>query len=262
MLRDLVTRAVSKGISLDGKFWVDTSTVHPQTCTECSARLAEKGATFIASPVFGASPVAASGKLIFAMAGSEAVIDRLRPFIVDVMGRRIIYMGEEVHKSSLLKISGYEVAFWAERSTKEAKANSRRNIFVIGFQELIAEGLVFAEKTGLGTRQMEDFIGDMFGPVVQSYSKRMTTGAYAPPLDTQPGFAVSLAIKDVRHAISIGDQHGTKIPTLEKALSRMIAAREYAGESLDSSSLYGVARTDADLGFWSENSRQGNETSK
>lgn len=71
------------------------------------SRLAEKGGTFIASPVFGASPVAAAGKLIFAMAGPAKIVERLRPFILDVMGRRIIYMGEEVHKSSLLKISGY-----------------------------------------------------------------------------------------------------------------------------------------------------------
>ncbi|KAI5460700.1 hypothetical protein BGZ63DRAFT_358467 [Mariannaea sp. PMI_226] len=238
VLHDLVTRAINKGISLDGKIWVDTSTVHPQTCSESFGRLAQKGATFIASPVFGASPVAASGKLIFAMAGSATAVERLRPLILDVMGCRIIYMGEEVHKSSLLKISG--------------------NIFVIGFQELIAEGLVFAEKTGLGTHQMEEFIGEMFGPVMKSYSKRMTTGAWAPALETRPGFAISLAAKDVSHAISLGEQHGTRIPTLETALSRMTAAREYAGDSLDSSAVYGIARTDAGLSFWSENSRQGN----
>lgn len=107
---------------------------------------------------------------------------------------------------------------------------------------------------------MEDFIGDMFGSVVQSYSKRMTTGAFAPPLDKAPSFAISLSAKDVRHAISVGSQNGTKIPTLETALSRMNAAREYAGESLDSSALYGIARMDAGLSFWSENSRQGNRT--
>lgn len=136
--------------------------------------------------------------------------------------------------------------------------NEVRNIFVIGFQELIAEGLVFAEKTGLGTQQMEEFIGNMFGSVIESYSKRMTTGAWAPPLDRQPGFAIPLAVKDVRHAISLGDQYGTRVPTLETALSRMDAAREYAGDSLDSSALYGIARKEAGLSFWSRNSRQGN----
>ncbi|POR31088.1 6-phosphogluconate dehydrogenase family protein [Tolypocladium paradoxum] len=238
VLNDLVTKALEKGMSLEGKIWVDTSTVHPETSAECSERLGQKGATFIASPVFGASPVAAAGKLIFSMAGSSAAIDQLRPYILDVMGRSIINMGDDVRKSSLLKISG--------------------NIFVIGFQELIAEGLVFAEKTGLGTQQMEEFIRSMFGPVLESYSKRMTSGAWAPPLGTPPGFAVAISSKDTRHALSLAKAHGTHIPTLETALSRMTAAREYAGESLDSSSIYGIARLEAGLPFWSENSRQGN----
>lgn len=43
---------------------------------------------------------------------------------------------------------------------------------VIGLQELIAEVQVFAEKTGLGTQTAEEFIGSMFGPVLESYSKR------------------------------------------------------------------------------------------
>lgn len=87
--------------------WVDTSTVHPDTCARCSERLGQKGAIFVASPVFGASPMAAAGKLIFSMAGPAATIDRVGPFILSVMGRSIINMGEDVRKASLLKISGY-----------------------------------------------------------------------------------------------------------------------------------------------------------
>ncbi|EPE02179.1 6-phosphogluconate dehydrogenase family protein [Ophiostoma piceae UAMH 11346] len=242
VLQDLISKAIdshdSTNLSLEGKIWVDTSTVHPETSVKCAKRLAEKGAVFVASPVFGASPVAASGKLIFSMAGPGAAIERLQPYIIDVMGREIINMGEDVQKSSLLKISG--------------------NIFVVGFQELIAEAQVFAEKTGLGTAQMETFIGSMFGPVLESYSKRMTTGAYAPPLDTKPGFSVDLSIKDARHAINIAADHGTTLPTISKALERMKAAKAYAGDSLDSSSLYGTARLEAGLPFWSEKSRQGN----
>lgn len=102
-----MSQALGSSVSLAGKIWVDTSTVHPETCKKCSQRLGEKGATFVASPVFGASPVAASGQLIFSMAGPGAVIEKLRPFVVGVMGREIISMGEDVQKSSLLKISGY-----------------------------------------------------------------------------------------------------------------------------------------------------------
>lgn len=118
--------------------------------------------------------------------------------------------------------------------------------------------LVFAEKTGSDTKELEEFIGSMFGPVIESYCKRMTSGSYAPPLDVRPGFAVALAAKDSRHAVNTAKSHGTTLPTIELALARMNAARKYAGESLDSSSLYGATRLEAGLPFWSENSRQGN----
>lgn len=50
--------------------------------------------------------MAAAGKLIFAMAGPKSEIDRVRPFVLDVMGRSIIDCGEDVERSALLKITG------------------------------------------------------------------------------------------------------------------------------------------------------------
>ncbi|OJZ82514.1 hypothetical protein ASPFODRAFT_142191, partial [Aspergillus luchuensis CBS 106.47] len=236
VLMDLLEKASTMGNSLKGKIFVDTSTIHPDTSEWAAKRLKEHGATFIAAPVFGASPVAAAGKLIFAVAGPVTVVETIRPLIMNVMGRSIIEMGEDVRKSSLLKISG--------------------NILVISFMEVIAEAQVFAEVAGIGTEQMEDFIGNMFGSVLQSYSKRITSGAYAPPLDTAPGFAAALACKDMKHALSIADSHKVRLHTLETASKRLKTAREYAGENLDSSAIYGTARQEAGLSFWSANSRQ------
>lgn len=50
--------------------------------------------------------MAAAGKLIFAMAGPSAALASIKPLVLNVMGRSIIDMGEDVRKSSLLKISG------------------------------------------------------------------------------------------------------------------------------------------------------------
>ncbi|GAB7330775.1 hypothetical protein MBLNU13_g02325t1 [Cladosporium sp. NU13] len=223
--------------TLQGKVFVDTSTVHPNTSSAVSAKLQHRGAVFIASPVFGASQMAAAGQLIFAMAGPADIIEeKLRPSIVGIMGKSITNCGEDVSKSSLLKITG--------------------NMMVIGLQELISEVQVFAEKTGLGTDTAETFIGDMFGPVAKSYSQRLTTGAFAPTHDKSPGFAVSLSIKDSKHALSIANSLDMRIPTIELALAHMVNARHYAGENLDSSSLYGTLRVEAGLPFWTAESRQ------
>lgn len=94
------------GDGLAGKIIVDTSTVHPSSSTKADARLKEKGAKFIAAPVFGASPVADEGKLLFILAGPDEAISAISPYLVGVMGRGVIRLGEDVKQSSMLKTAG------------------------------------------------------------------------------------------------------------------------------------------------------------
>ena len=50
---------------------------------------------------------------------------------------------------------------------------------------------------------------------------------------------------------------GVDLPGLKVAEENMVAARDYGGECLDSSSMYGILRQKAGLAFWNEKSRQG-----
>lgn len=86
---------------------------------------------------------------------------------------------------------------------------------------------------------------------------RLTTGVYAPPLDSRPGFGVSLSIKDANHALTMAKDHNVELPALQLAQENMEAAREYGGECLDSSSMYGILRQKAGMEFWNEKSRKG-----
>lgn len=67
---------------------------------------------------------------------------------------------------------------------------------------------------------------------------------------------MSLSIKDSKHALSIANSLDMRISTIELALAHMVNARHYAGENLDSSSLYGTLRVEAGLPFWTAESRQ------
>ncbi|KAJ5135445.1 uncharacterized protein N7515_004723 [Penicillium bovifimosum] len=236
VLQSLLSTVMSSSQSLKDKIFVDCSTVHPETVSEAVAKLKSKNASYVAAPVFGGNPIAVDGKLVFAIGGPKRATDVVKPLIQDVMGRRVIDCGEDATKASLLKIAG--------------------NIVTVNMMEAVGEAQVFAEKTGLGTGPMEELIGEAFGPVAGGYSKRLTTGAYAPPLDSRPGFGVSLAIKDARHALSMAKDQGVQLPGLELARANMEAAREYGGECLDSSSMYGVLRQKAGLQFWNEKSRK------
>lgn len=103
---DAATAAGSGSSGLSGKIIVDTSTVHPRSSEEARVRLGERGVAFVAAPVFGASPVAAEGGLLFVLAGPQDAIQVISPFLVGVMGRGAIRLGEDVKEASLLKTAG------------------------------------------------------------------------------------------------------------------------------------------------------------
>lgn len=56
--------------------------------------------------MFGASPVAEAGQLLFAVAGPTAAVHCISPFLKGVMGRDVIALGEDVEKAGLLKTTG------------------------------------------------------------------------------------------------------------------------------------------------------------
>ncbi|KAH7014941.1 NAD binding domain of 6-phosphogluconate dehydrogenase-domain-containing protein [Ilyonectria destructans] len=231
-LKSTLDAVVEAGDALSGKIVVDTSTVHPDSSANAQARLAEKGAKFIASPVFGASPVAAEGKLLWIVAGPDDSVEAISPFLVGVMGRGVIRVGEDVRQSSMMKTAG--------------------NFITAGMMELVAEAHVLAEKTGLGSQNLEALIEQQYGPLALSMSKRLTTGAYMPARGDRPWSDLNLALKDVGHGITCADQAGLKLEVAEVALKHLKEASEFSeaeGRPLDSSSMYGVLRTQAGLPF-------------
>ncbi|KAK2766620.1 hypothetical protein CKAH01_15423 [Colletotrichum kahawae] len=214
------------------KIIVDTSTVHPLSSAKARDRLLERKVKFVAAPVFGASPVAAEGKLLWIIAGPDDAVEAIGPFIVGVMGRGVIRLGEDVQKSSMMKTAG--------------------NFVTAGMMELVAESHVFAEKTGLGSEAMEALIEQQYGPLALSMSKRLTTGAYFPAKGQRPWSDLGLALKDVGHGIDCAEKSGVRLEVAEVALKHLKEAKEFSDahcRPLDSSSMYGVLRKEAGLSF-------------
>lgn len=58
------------------------------------------------APVFGASPLAESGQLLFILGGPHTAIESVIPYIKGVMGRDIIRVGEDPSKALLMKTTG------------------------------------------------------------------------------------------------------------------------------------------------------------
>lgn len=211
-----------------GKLVVDCSTIHPDTTEKVAKILVDHGAEFVAGPVFGAPPMADAGQLVPVLAGPKASVDRARPYFQDVTARAIIDMSDEpYHKASYLKITG--------------------NTFILNMIEQVAEGHVLAEKSGLGTQYVHQFLENMFPGVFAAYSTRMLSGDYWKR--EEPLFAVDLARKDAGHALKIAKASGTRMHNAETADAHLAKVKEHTGEKGDIAAIYGAVRQEAGLKF-------------
>ncbi|OQE39378.1 hypothetical protein PENCOP_c007G00615 [Penicillium coprophilum] len=217
---------------IDGKLFVDTTTVHPNTTKETDEKLKNRNASFVAAPIFGATPAAQSGTVLMAMAGPSEAIDQIAPFGKGVIARDVMIVSDQPEKATLLKTLG--------------------NFIVAGAMEIVGEAHVLAEKSDLGADMLEKLLELNFG-MMYSSSRRMTQGVYIPGEGQSPQSNLDLGIKDVQHGITCAKDFGARLKVAEVALDNMVRAKEFAdahgGRSLDSSSGYGIIRQDAGLDF-------------
>ncbi|CAI7613510.1 unnamed protein product [Penicillium palitans] len=218
---------------IDGKLFVDTTTVHPNTTKETNEKLKNRNASFVAAPVFGATPAAESGTVLMAMAGPSQAIDKITPFGKGVIARDVMIVSDQPEKATLLKTLG--------------------NFLVASTMEIVGEAQVLAEKSELGTDMLEKLLELNFGGLMHSSSRRMTQGVYLPEEGQAPWSNLNLGIKDVQHGISCAQDVGARLKVAEVALDNMVRAKDFSdshgGRPLDSSSGYGIIRQDSGLDF-------------
>ena len=213
---------------IKGKVLVDCSTVHPDTTTKEAKLIEEKGASFVACPVFGAPAMADSGSLICVLAGKAEAVEKVKPYCKGVMGRENIdFSGQEPSKALLLKVIG--------------------NTFIVSMVETLSEGHVVAEKTGLGVDELHKFIEVMFPGPYTAYSTRMRNGDYYKR--EEPLFAVDLARKDARHAMALAEENGGRMKNVELADSYLKVVKETQGAKGDIAGIYGAKRLESGLPF-------------
>jgi len=149
---------------------VDCSTVSAEASAEVRARLAARGAAFLAAPVSGNPRVAEAGRLTMVVSGPKDVFDRVEPDLVTV-ARAAIYVGDgEV--SRLVKLC--------------------HNLFLGVVIESLAEITVLAEKGGV---RRHDFLEFLNTSVMGSPFTRYKSPALV-NLEFKPSFTTRLLRKD------------------------------------------------------------------
>ena len=229
---------ISSGIlstetDLSKKTFVDCSTVHPDTSRRTEAAYAARGASFVASPVFGAPNMADAGGLIIVPAGKQSAIATARPFYEGVTAQRTIDLSAgtgadiDVGKASTMKVIG--------------------NTFILNTVGVLAEAMTAAETTGLGVEPLKEWL-ELFSPgPFAKYANRMASGDYY--MRDEPLFAVDLARKDLRHAASLAKEGGQRMRNVEVTDHFLSVVKAEKGEKGDIAGVYGAARKEAGLEY-------------
>jgi len=172
--------------------------------------------------------MADNGQLVCVLAGPKESVEKVKPYTKGVIGRAIIdFGGQPVGKATLLKVIG--------------------NTFILNMVEMLSEGHVLAEKSGLGNDNLHQFIEIMFPGPYTAFSTRMLSGDYYKR--EEPLFAVDLARKDARHAMALAKAAGTRLKDIEVADAHLEKVKKHQGEKGDIASIYGAVRQEAGLKF-------------
>lgn len=172
--------------------------------------------------------MADAGQLVCVIAGPKDSVQKMLPYTKGVIARaNIDFTGQPYSNALKMKIIG--------------------NTFIINMVETLSEGHTLAEKSGLGSESLQQFIENLFPGPYTAYSKRLMTGDYYNR--DEPLFAADLARKDARHAMDLAKTNGVRMKALEVADAHLGDVQKKMGAKGDIAGIYGAVRQEADLEF-------------
>lgn len=171
-----------------GCIHISMSTVAPETSAKLDVLHRNKGAFFVAAPVFGRPDVAAAAKLWICMAGNSQAKKQIEP-ILKLMGQRVEDFGEDPQTANIVKLSG--------------------NFLILSVIESLGEVTKLAEKNGIDKEKLVNFFAETLfpSPVYKTYGKIVATAAFKPP-----GFKMTLGLKDMNLVHDAADAAGVDLP--------------------------------------------------
>jgi len=202
---------------------ISMSTVSPALARNMTSLHAQRGASYIAAPVFGRPEVASSQKLWICCAGASPARERVQT-VLQAMGQGVLDFGEEPMFANVVKLFG--------------------NFLLASALEAMAEALTFVEKNGLDRKRVMDLLSQIMfpGTVYQNYGKMIAEKRYSPV-----GFEMRLALKDVNLVLDAAEQVDVPMPFASLVHNRLLAGVAKGRGTLDWSALAQLVDEDAGL---------------
>jgi 3-hydroxyisobutyrate dehydrogenase-like beta-hydroxyacid dehydrogenase len=184
--------------AVDGKLFIEMSTLQPMTGRELAPVVAAKGARLIESPVLGTIPSVREGKL-FALAGGRAEdIERAR-VVLDKLTRRIVHMGPNG--------SGYAMKLAV-------------NLGLGAYIQALSESLALGMKQGLTLAQMLDVLKE--APTATGWLQSKVPVLLGGKADVT--LDIRTMRKDIMSAVATGALSGVPMPLGAGTLASFSAA--------------------------------------
>lgn len=183
-----------------GGIHVSMSTVSPETTRKLAALHAERGAGFIAAPVFGRPTAAAAAMLFILVAGEAGAREKIVP-LLETMGQRVFQLGDDPVAASIVKLSG--------------------NFMIMGVIEAMAEAATLCEQYGVERSAMMDVMTQSIfaTPLYVNYGKLIAQHDYA-----NPGFKLSLGFKDANLVLDAATKARVPMPLASMMHDRFLSA--------------------------------------
>ncbi|MDB4946581.1 MAG: 3-hydroxyisobutyrate dehydrogenase [Labilithrix sp.] len=197
---------------------VMAATISVTLVEELAQRHREAGVAYVSAPVFGVPAAAAAAKLNIVAAGDPAAIDKVQP-LFDVLGQKTWRLGDDPTRANIVKIAG--------------------NMMITLALEAMGEAAGLTERYGVPGKELLDVLTSTLfaSPSYQRYGGFIGSRTY------EPGFTLTLGMKDVDLALAAAREKGAKLPAAEVVKSSMMTAIEQGLGQKDWSVLAEVART-------------------
>src|SRR5258707_1314090 len=182
-----------------GKLLIDMSTVSPAVSRALAAKVREKGADMIDSPVSGSVITLQEGKLSVMVGGKRETFERAKPVLLDV-GPKVTYVGDN-GQALVLKIA----------------VNLSLAVQMLAF----CEGVLLAEKSGISRETAVDVLthSAIASPMVQY------RGPFVLKMPDEAWFDVNMMQKDMLLALEMGRHLDVPLPTTAVTNAFLTAAK-------------------------------------
>ncbi len=198
------------------------ATISPALVEELKDLHRSAGVAYVAATVFGVPAVAAKAQLNIMAAGDAAAVAAVQP-LLDALGQKTWQLGGDPVHANVAKVAG--------------------NMMITLAIEAMGEATALTESYGL---KAADFLDVITNTVFASLSYKRYGGNISND-SYEPGFKLTLGLKDVNLALDAAKARNAVLPAAETVRENMVTAVEQGLGAKDWSALAKVTRRRAGL---------------